>query len=119
MSTFGDARADLTEALQRAGVPTFADPATVNPPCALVGPCVRVRVDDTGLCLLAAEFVVWLMHPAPAGEQAITWLGDHLGAVVTALMAEGTAVTADLGSYEDTSGALPAYQCSVTLTLGE
>jgi hypothetical protein len=88
------------------------DPATVNPPCAVVGPVADLtRVSG---CAWDAQLSVWLVSPAPAGAVSLEWLEQNLPATLAAL--DGiTAVEFD--TYTHPVGTLPAYRIDLAHTL--
>lgn len=110
--TLTQVRGSVAAALQTAcpDVQVTTDPATVNPPCLLVGPVTTL--EPAGPCAMDAELDVWLIHPAPAGQLAVTWLEANLDAVLDALPWDDCTFSV----YPHPSGDLPAYQVTVTTT---
>lgn len=92
------------------GVLVTLDPATVNPPCIMVGPVSDLT--PAGPCAMDAELDVWLIHPAPASTVAVAWLESNLDAVLSALQWDD----ATFSIYPHPSGDMPAYQVTVTTT---
>jgi hypothetical protein len=111
---FSDWRDATALAYSTAGYAVTVDPATVNPPCVVVGP-VEV-VESAGHGAFDIQASVWLVHPAPAGTVALDYLEANLPALLS-LAPEFTQV--ELGTYSHPVGELPAYRIKVETTIKE
>ena len=107
--TWRDAQANL---LSMSGYNATTDPATVNPPCAVVGPVERAT--QAGNTNWDIEASVWLVHPAPGGQLAFDWLELNLPTFLTLL---SPFESCDLTTYPHPSGDLPAYRVSIRTTI--
>jgi hypothetical protein len=108
MTAWRDKAAELTKAIEDAGVRPTMDPRKVNPPCALLVPPDLERVTACGV------FAAWTVHLVAPGAQdldAAAWLLDHVEAVFNAV----GGYTAEYGSLtiNPESDPLPAYTITV------
>jgi len=97
-----------------AGYESTVDPATVNPPCVVVGPIEVIETAGGGAFDVQAS--VWLVHPAPAGTVALEYLEANLPTLLS-YAPEFSQV--ELGTYSHPVGDLPAYRIKVETTIRE
>lgn len=112
---FTEARTDVATALAAEGFTVTTDPATVNPPCAVVGPITNVRRETS--CGYVAEVTVYLVAPAPGGATSLAWLESNLGAFLAAVRPD-TETDVVLGTFSHATGELPAYQTTTQSVIG-
>jgi hypothetical protein len=109
---FSDWRDEQAAALDMSGYTVTIDPATVNPPCVVVGPIEDITAAGNDSWDVSVS--VWLIHPAPAGTTALTWLESNLPAF---LQKVAPFDTCELTTYAHPSGDLPAYRVAIRTTL--
>ncbi len=109
---FSDWRDAQAAALDMSGYNVTIDPATVNPPCVVVGPVEELTQAGTDSWDIQAS--VWLVHPAPAGLTAFDWLEGNLPAFLQKLAPFDTC---ELTTYAHPSGELPAYRVAIRTTV--
>jgi hypothetical protein len=112
VSTFSDWRDAQAAILNMSGWTVTTDPATVNPPCCVVGPVESITTAGTGNWDVDAS--VWLVHPAPGGLVAFDWLEANLPAFLEKMSPFDAC---ELTTYAHPTGDLPAYRVSIRTTI--
>jgi hypothetical protein len=112
VSTFSDWRDAQAALLSMSGWTVTIDPATVNPPCAVVGPIESITT--AGNTNWDIEASVWLVHPAPGGAVAFDWLEGNLPAFLSQM---SPFADCELTTYPHPSGDLPAYRVAIRTTI--